>query len=533
MFINTKLIFLNNFSFDKNNIDEKQLAKLKQRLLAYIKETSFSENKGFKEFGRVISNENGIVLVSGLALIKAGELVEFETKELGLVLNLHKDYIKVTVLGNGYDILVGQTVVSLNKLVGQTISHDFLGRVIDPLGNFLDTNPNSEKSKIVSYKKVDIKAAGLNTRYRVSESVSTGLLVIDSMIPIGRGQRELIIGDRQTGKTTIALDTIIAQSKIYSDEGFNLFSGLFCIYVSIGQRQAMVANIVKTLQQHNALFYSIIVAATASTPASLQYLAPYVGCSIGEFFRDHSSHALIVYDDLSKQAVAYRQLSLLLRRAPGREAYPGDIFYLHSRLLERSAKLNEKYGFGSLTALPIIETQAGDITAYIPTNVISITDGQIFLENELFYQGIRPAVNTVLSVSRVGASAQFKCMKQVAGSLKLELAQYRALEAFTSLGSDLDVYTLKILSRGAKLIELLKQKPFEPLLVHIQIILIYAGTHGFFDDVNLDRLADFKFQVINDLKDNTNLMSYNLNNDLPVTEIEEFLTNQLIKFNKN
>ena len=413
------------------------------------------------EIGKVLSVGDGIARVYGLDNVQAGEMVEFKDGSKGMALNLESDNVGIVIFGDDRSIKEGDTVKRTGAIVDVPVGKELLGRVVDALGNPIDGKENLKKG--IKRKRVEVKAPGIIPRKSVSEPMQTGLKAIDSLIPVGRGQRELIIGDRQTGKTAVAIDTIINQKKI--NESSDEKKKLYCIYVAIGQKRSTVAQIVKTLQDAGAMDYTIIVSATASDPAPLQFLAPYTGCTFGEFFRDNGMHALIIYDDLSKQAVAYRQMSLLLRRPPGREAYPGDVFYLHSRLLERAAKLNDDNGGGSLTALPIIETQAGDVSAYIPTNVISITDGQIFLETELFNQGIRPAVNVGLSVSRVGSAAQTKAMKKVAGSIKLELAQYREMAAVAQFGSDLDASTQKLLNRGSILTELLKQYQYSPMTV--------------------------------------------------------------------
>lgn len=430
------------------------------------------------DVGTVLSIGDGIARVHGLDTVQAGEMVEFPGGVKGMALNLERDNVGVVIFGEDRGIREGDIVKRTNAIVDVPVGKGLLGRVVDPLGNPIDG-----KGPLVSSerRRVDVKAPGIIPRKSVHEPMQTGIKAIDTLIPIGRGQRELIIGDRQTGKTTVALDTMLYQKK--NNESDNEHEKLYCIYVSIGQKRSTVAQIVKTLEERGALEYSIVVAATASDPAPLQFLAPFAGCAMGEFFRDNGMHALIIYDDLSKQAVAYRQMSLLLRRPPGREAYPGDVFYLHSRLLERAAKLNEDNKAGSLTALPIIETQANDVSAYIPTNVISITDGQIFLETDLFYQGIRPAVNVGISVSRVGSSAQIPIMKKVAGPIKGELAQYREMAAFAKFGSDLDAATQRQLNRGARLTELLKQPQFRPVPVEQQVILIYAGTRGYLDGI--------------------------------------------------
>jgi proton translocating ATP synthase F1 alpha subunit len=419
--------------------------------------------------------------------VQAGEMVEFSSGVKGMALNLETDNVGIVVLGNDREIQEGDIVKRTGSIVDVPIGEGMLGRVVDPLGNPIDgAGPIASTLR----QRVELKAPGIIPRKSVHEPMQTGLKSVDALVPVGRGQRELIIGDRQTGKTAIAIDTIINQ-KGGHDDG-DAVKKLFCIYVAIGQKRSTVANIVKTFRDFNAMDYTVVVAATASDAAPLQFLAPYSGCAIGEYFRDNAMHALIIYDDLSKQAVAYRQMSLLLRRPPGREAYPGDVFYLHSRLLERAAKMNENHGAGSLTALPVIETQAGDVSAYIPTNVISITDGQIFLETELFYKGIRPAINVGLSVSRVGSAAQIKAMKQVSGSMKLELAQYREVAAFAQFGSDLDAATQQLLNRGEKLTELLKQKQYVPMPAEEQVVTLYAGVKGYLDKVQTSDIAKFE-----------------------------------------
>ena len=448
----------------------------------------FGEKTEVSEIGKVLSVGDGIARVHGLDNVQAGEMVEFKDGSKGMALNLESDNVGIVIFGDDRAIKEGDTVKRTGSIVDVPVGKELLGRVVDALGNPIDGKENLKKG--IKRKRVEVKAPGIIPRKSVSEPMQTGLKAIDSLIPIGRGQRELIIGDRQTGKTAVAIDTIINQKKI--NESDDEKKKLYCIYVAIGQKRSTVAQIVKTLQDAGAMDYTTVVAATASDPAPLQFLAPYTGCTFGEFFRDNGMHALIIYDDLSKQAVAYRQMSLLLRRPPGREAYPGDVFYLHSRLLERAAKLNEDNGGGSLTALPIIETQAGDVSAYIPTNVISITDGQIFLETELFNQGIRPAVNVGLSVSRVGSAAQIKAMKKVAGSIKLELAQYREMAAFAQFGSDLDVSTQKLLNRGSKLTELLKQDQYSPMTVAEQVISVYTGVKGYLDSIDINQIRPFE-----------------------------------------
>ena len=440
------------------------------------------------EIGKVLSVGDGIARVYGLDNVQAGEMVEFKDGSKGMALNLESDNVGIVIFGDDRSIKEGDTVKRTGAIVDVPVGKELLGRVVDALGNPIDGKENLKKG--IKRKRVEVKAPGIIPRKSVSEPMQRGLKAIDSLIPVGRGQRELIIGDRQTGKTAVAIDTIINQKKI--NESSDEKKKLYCIYVAIGQKRSTVAQIVKTLQDAGAMDYTIIVSATASDPAPLQFLAPYTGCTFGEFFRDNGMHALIIYDDLPKQAVAYRQMSLLLRRPPGREAYPGDVFYLHSRLLERAAKLNDDNGGGSLTALPIIETQAGDVSAYIPTNVISITDGQIFLETELFNQGIRPAVNVGLSVSRVGSAAQTKAMKKVAGSIKLELAQYREMAAFAQFGSDLDASTQKLLNRGSKLTELLKQDQYSPMTVAEQVVSVYSGVKGYLDSINTSQIRSFE-----------------------------------------
>ena len=457
---------------------------------------NFGDKAEVSEIGKVLSVGDGIARVYGLDNVQAGEMVEFEDESKGMALNLENDNVGVVIFGDDRKIKEGDTVKRTNSIVDAPVGKELLGRVVDGLGNPID-GKGSLSSK-VQRKRVEVKAPGIIPRQSVSEPMQTGLKSIDTLIPIGRGQRELIIGDRQTGKTAVAIDTIINQKKI--NESNDEKKKLYCVYVAIGQKRSTVAQITKTLEEAGALKYTTIVAATASDAAPLQFLAPYTGCTIGEYFRDNGMHALIIYDDLSKQAVAYRQMSLLLRRPPGREAYPGDVFYLHSRLLERAAKLSDKNGGGSLTALPIIETQAGDVSAYIPTNVISITDGQIFLETELFNQGIRPAVNVGLSVSRVGSAAQTKAMKKVAGSIKLELAQYREMAAFAQFGSDLDASTQQLLNRGAKLTELLKQDQYSPMTVAEQVISVFTGVKGFLDNVSLNKIKKFEKDVIDKIK---------------------------------
>jgi F-type H+-transporting ATPase subunit alpha len=448
---------------------------------------NFGREAEVSEVGSVLSVGDGIARVYGLDNVQAGEMVEFPGGIRGMALNLESDNVGVVIFGADRDIKEGDTVKRTGAIVDVPVGKGLLGRVVDALGNPIDG-----KGPIVSTerRRVDVKAPGIIPRKSVHEPMSTGLKAIDALIPIGRGQRELVIGDRQTGKTAIILDTFLNQKPL--NDGDDESQKLYCVYVAVGQKRSTVAQFVKTLEERGALEYSIVVAATASDPAPMQFLAPFAGCAMGEFFRDNAMHAVIAYDDLSKQAVAYRQMSLLLRRPPGREAYPGDVFFLHSRLLERAAKLNEDYGKGSLTALPVIETQANDVSAYIPTNVISITDGQIFLETNLFFQGIRPAVNVGLSVSRVGSSAQIKAMKQVAGSIKGELAQYREMAAFAQFGSDLDASTQRLLNRGARLTELLKQPQFSPLKTEEQVAVIFAGVNGYLDKLPVNQVGKFE-----------------------------------------
>ncbi len=448
----------------------------------------FDKDAEVSEIGTVLSVGDGIARVYGLDNVMAGEMVEFPNGLIGMVLNLERDNVGVVLFGDDRGINEGDTVKRTGEIVRAPVGKALLGRVVDALGNPIDGKGPIETDE---YRLVDVKAPGIIPRKSVHEPMLTGLKAVDALIPIGRGQRELIIGDRQTGKTAIILDTILNQ-KVYNEQAKDESEKLYCIYVAVGQKRSSVAQFVKILEEYGAMEYSIVVAATASEPAPLQFLAPFTGCAMGEYFRDNGMHALIAYDDLSKQAVAYRQMSLLLRRPPGREAYPGDVFYLHSRLLERAAKMSDAYGAGSLTALPVIETQANDVSAYIPTNVISITDGQIFLETDLFYQGIRPAVNVGLSVSRVGSAAQIKAMKQVAGTIKNELAQYREMAAFAQFGSDLDAATQKLLNRGERLTELLKQPQFSPLKIEEQVVVLFAGTQGFLDPLPVEKVGAFE-----------------------------------------
>jgi F-type H+-transporting ATPase subunit alpha len=449
---------------------------------------NFDAEAQVSDVGRVLSVGDGIARVYGLDSVRAGEMVEFPGSVKGMALNLERDNVGVVIFGDDRGIKEGDAVKRLGEIVDVPVGKGLLGRVVNPLGEPIDGK--GPLQNVAERRRADVKAPGIIPRKSVHEPMATGIKAIDAMIPIGRGQRELVIGDRQTGKTAVCLDAILNQKSI--NESADESVKLYCVYVAIGQKRSTVAQIVKTLEDNGALDYTIVVSATASEPAPLQYLAPFAGCAMGEWFRDNGMHALIIYDDLSKQAVAYRQMSLLLRRPPGREAYPGDVFYLHSRLLERAAKLNKDNGAGSLTALPIIETQANDVSAYIPTNVISITDGQIFLETDLFYQGIRPAVNVGLSVSRVGSSAQIKAMKQVAGRMKGELAQYREMAAFAKFGSDLDAATQRLLGRGDRLTELLKQDQYSPLRVEEQVAAIYAGTRGYLDKLPLADVKRFE-----------------------------------------
>jgi F-type H+/Na+-transporting ATPase subunit alpha len=472
---------------------------------------NFGKEAEVSEIGQVLSVGDGIARVYGLDKVQAGEMVEFPGGIRGMALNLETDNVGIVIFGDDRSIKEGDTVKRTGAIVEVPVGKGLLGRVVDALGNPID---DKGPIKADVRKRVDVKAPGIIPRKSVHEPMATGLKAIDALIPIGRGQRELIIGDRQTGKTAVALDTILNQKPL--NKGNDESQKLYCVYVAVGQKRSTVAQFVKALEENGALEYSIIVAATASDPAPMQFLAPFSGCTMGEYFRDNGMHAVIIYDDLSKQAVAYRQMSLLLRRPPGREAYPGDVFYLHSRLLERAAKMGDAAGKGSLTALPVIETQANDVSAYIPTNVISITDGQIFLETDLFYQGIRPAVNVGLSVSRVGSSAQTKAMKKVAGKIKGELAQYREMAAFAQFGSDLDATTQRLLNRGARLTELLKQAQFSPLKMEEQVCVIYAGVNGYCDPMSLEKVKPFEealllnlrnqnSAILNDIRDSKDL----------------------------
>ena len=464
---------------------------------AILKEqiANFGSEADVAEVGQVLSVGDGVARVYGLDNVQAGEMVEFPGGIRGMALNLETDNVGIVIFGEDRDIKEGDIVKRTGTIVDVPVGKGLLGRVVDPLGNPLDGKGPIESD---DRRRVEVKAPSIIPRQSVHEPVQTGLKALDALVPIGRGQRELIIGDRQTGKTAVAIDTIINQKEV--NAGDDESRKLYCIYVAVGQKRSTVAQIVKTLEENGALDYSIVVSASASEPAPLQFLAPYAGCTMGEYFRDNGMHAVIFYDDLSKQAVAYRQMSLLLRRPPGREAYPGDVFYLHSRLLERAAKMNEQNGAGSLTAMPVIETQASDVSAYIPTNVISITDGQIFLETELFYQGIRPAINVGLSVSRVGSAAQVKAMRQVAGRIKLELAQYREMAAFAQFGSDLDAATQRLLNRGARLTELLKQDQFAPMAVEEQVVSIFSGVRGYLDGIDVGDVTRFESEFLSEMR---------------------------------
>ncbi len=456
---------------------------------------NFETKADVAEVGTVLSVGDGIARVYGLDQVQAGEMVEFPGGIKGMALNLEMDNVGVSIFGDDTGIKEGDTVKRTGEIVDVPVGKELLGRVVDGLGNPIDGKGPIQSSE---KRRIELKAPGIIPRQSVSEPMQTGIKALDALVPVGRGQRELIIGDRQTGKTAVAIDTILNQKSVNQSD--NEKEKLYCIYVAIGQKRSTVAQIVKTLEDNGAMEYTIVVSATASEPAPLQFLSAYTGCTMGEYFRDNGMHALIVYDDLSKQAVAYRQMSLLLRRPPGREAYPGDVFYIHSRLLERAAKMSDEHGGGSLTALPIIETQAGDLSAYIPTNVISITDGQIFLETNLFFAGIRPAINVGLSVSRVGSAAQTKAMKKIAGPVKLELAQYREMAAFAQFASDLDASTKQLLDRGARLVEILKQGQYSPLTVSEQVVSIYAGVRGYLDKVSVGDVVKFETEVLNEIR---------------------------------
>jgi F-type H+-transporting ATPase subunit alpha len=506
-----------------------QAAEISAILKEQIK--NFGQETEIAEVGRVLSVGDGIARIYGLDSVQAGEMVEFPGGVRGMALNLEVDNVGVVIFGDDRAIKEGDTVKRTNAIVDIPVGKALLGRVMDALGDPID---GKGAIQFEERKRADVKAPGIIPRKSVHEPMATGLKAIDALIPIGRGQRELIIGDRQTGKTAVALDAILNQKSYNDAAGGDESKKLYCIYCAVGQKRSTVAQLVKKLEETGAMEYSIVIAATASEPAPLQYLAPYAACTMAEYFRDNGMHALIIYDDLSKQAVAYRQMSLLLRRPPGREAYPGDVFYLHSRLLERAAKLNEDNGAGSLTALPIIETQGGDVSAFIPTNVISITDGQIFLETDLFYQGIRPAVNVGLSVSRVGSSAQTKAMKSVAGSIKLELAQYREMAAFAQFGSDLDAATQRLLARGSRLVELLKQPQYSPLTNEEQVCVIYAGTKGYLDKLPVNKVGEFEKGLLSYLRGaGKDVLEYMRANDGKVAgELEEKVKGAIETFAK-
>jgi len=507
-----------------------QAAEISAILKEQIK--NFGQDAEVSEVGRVLSVGDGIARVYGLDNVQAGEMVEFPGGIRGMALNLEVDNVGIVIFGSDRDIKEGDTVKRTKSIVDVPAGNGLLGRVVDALGNPIDG-----RGPIVATERrvADVKAPGIIPRKSVHEPMATGLKSIDAMTPVGRGQRELIIGDRQTGKTAVALDTILNQKSYNDAAGDDESKKLYCIYVAVGQKRSTVAQLVKKLEETGAMAYTTVVAATASDPAPMQFLAPYSATAMAEFFRDNGRHALIIYDDLSKQAVAYRQMSLLLRRPPGREAYPGDVFYLHSRLLERSAKMNEDFGAGSLTALPVIETQAGDISAYIPTNVISITDGQIFLESDLFYQGIRPAVNTGLSVSRVGSAAQTSAMKSVAGKVKLELAQYREMAAFAQFGSDLDASTQQLLNRGARLTELMKQPQYSPLTNAEIVCVIFAGTNGYLDKVAVKDVTRFEAEMLKFLRSkHKDLLDDITNNDRKVAgDLEKKIRATLDAFAKD
>ena len=509
------------------SIDASEISEILKKEIS-----NFNTQAEISEIGTVLNVGDGIARVYGLDKVKAGEMVDFPGNIKGMALNLEEDNVGVVIFGDDRNIKEGDVVKRTGNIVEVKVGKGLLGRVVDGLGNPID---GKGELKNVNNKRVEIKAPGIIPRQSVNEPMQTGIKAIDSLIPVGRGQRELIIGDRQTGKSSVIVDTILNQKEINKSK--DEANKLFCIYVSIGQKRSTVAQIVKTLEDYDAMDYSIVVAATASDPAPLQYLAPYTGCAMGEYFRDNGMHAVIFYDDLSKQAVAYRQMSLLLRRPPGREAYPGDVFYVHSRLLERAAKMSDKQGGGSLTALPVIETQAGDVSAYIPTNVISITDGQNFLETELFFKGIRPAVNVGLSVSRVGSAAQVKAMKQVSGSIKLDLAQFREMEAFSQFASDLDQSTRKLLERGRRLTEILKQPQYSPLTVAEQVVVIFAGVNGYLDEIEIKDITKFETELLNKLNAEGSNLVNQINKELSLSKdlekkIGEFITNVSQKFIK-
>ncbi len=485
---------------------------------------NFSAQADVAEIGQVLSVGDGVARVYGLDNIQAGEMVEFPGGMRGMALNLEADNVGVVIFGDDRGIKEGDIVRRTGEIVSVPVGRELLGRVVDALGNPIDgKGPLKTKER----QKVEVKAPGIIPRQSVHEPMQTGIKAIDSLVPVGRGQRELIIGDRQTGKTAVALDAILNQKTVNQDK--DPAKHLYCIYVAIGQKRSTVAQLVKRLEEEGAMEYSIVVAATASDPAPMQFLAAYTGCSMGEWFRDNGLHGLIIYDDLSKQAVAYRQMSLLLRRPPGREAYPGDVFYIHSRLLERAAKMSAAKGSGSLTALPVIETQAGDVSAYIPTNVISITDGQIFLETGLFYKGIRPAINVGLSVSRVGSAAQIKAMKQVAGTIKLELAQYREMEAFAQFSSDLDASTQKLLARGARLTELLKQPQYSPQTVEEQVFVIFSGVKGYLDKIDVKKITDFEEKFLEDIRANAKDILGEIKTEKKISDVLEVKMHDYLK----
>ena len=493
--------------------------------------SNFGSEAEVSEVGRVLSVGDGIARVYGLDQVQAGELVEFDGGVKGMALNLETDNVGIVIFGDDRGIKEGDTVRRTTSIVDTPVGKGLLGRVVDALGNPID---GKGPIKDATRTRVEVKAPGIMPRQSVHEPMQTGLKAIDSLIPIGRGQRELIIGDRQTGKTAIAVDTFINQKAVNEAAGDKDGDKLFCIYVAVGQKRSTVAQIVRSLEENGAMDYSIVVAATASDPAPMQFLAPYTAAAMGEYFRDNGMHALVVFDDLSKQAVAYRQMSLLLRRPPGREAYPGDVFYLHSRLLERAAKMNADNGSGSLTALPVIETQGGDVSAFIPTNVISITDGQIFLETDLFYKGIRPAVNVGLSVSRVGSAAQIKAMKQVAGTIKLELAQYREMAAFAQFASDMDASTRQLLDRGARLTELLKQPQYSPMLIEEQVAVIFAGVKGYLDEVALADIGRFEIGLLDQLRGSGKKILASIRDEKSISDkIEKDLHDLIDSFTKS
>ncbi|UKK01124.2 ATP synthase subunit alpha [Theileria orientalis] len=524
-FLNKSLNF--NRSFATTKVSPAEISKLLQSRIS-----GWDTQKDVKDVGHVINVGDGIARIYGLKEVKAGELVMFSSGVAGMALNLETDNIGVVIFGDDRSILEGDTVSRTNRILDVPVGPELLGRVVDALGRPIDGKGDVNTKET---SRVEVPAPGIIDRRSVHEPMTTGMKCVDSLVPIGRGQRELIIGDRQTGKTALAVDTILNQKLM--NEGSDDSKKLYCIYVAIGQKRSTVARILKTLEENDALKYTVVVAATASDPAPLQFLAPFTGCSMGEWFRNNKKHCVIIYDDLSKQATAYRQMSLLLRRPPGREAYPGDIFYLHSRLLERAAKMSDANGSGSLTALPIIETQAGDVSAYIPTNVISITDGQIFLESELFYKGIRPAINVGLSVSRVGSAAQSKAMKQVSGTMKLDLAQFREIQAFSQFGSDLDASTQQLLTRGTLLTELLKQKQYAPLSVPLQICVIYGGVNGLLDKLDPKLVNKYEAELLEHLTSQHSDLLNTLEREgvlTPETEsrLKSTLENFLNNFNK-